>query len=144
MYEVRSHQPLTYEVKIGKLKKGEVDFVVSNGNTLAYVQVTYLMADPLTKEREFQSLLAIRDGYKKVILSMDPINMSQKRNREYFHYGFPASEKEYFLIQDSFLLQSDNVYEVRIISRLRYTRQQQRFVPISALRFFCTSVVSFR
>ncbi|MEE3488401.1 MAG: ATP-binding protein [Bulleidia sp.] len=66
-----------YEVKIGKLKKGEVDFVVSNGNTLAYVQVTYLMADPSTKKREFQSLLAIRDGYKKVILSMDPINMSQ-------------------------------------------------------------------
>jgi len=63
-------------VKVGKLRNSEVDFVVSNGERIAYIQVTYIMESEETKKREFGPLEAIRDGYRKVIISMDPINMS--------------------------------------------------------------------
>lgn len=62
-----------YGVTVGKLRNGEVDFVVTKGENLAYVQVTYLMDDPDTREREERPLLSIRDGYPKYIISMDPL-----------------------------------------------------------------------
>lgn len=66
-----------YEVYVGKNKDYEVDFVAhKNGNKL-YVQVTYLLADESTIEREFRSLELIQDNYPKYVISMDEIDASR-------------------------------------------------------------------
>ena len=68
-----------YDVQVGKLRDAEVDFVVSGGKGIAYVQVTYLMPSAETEEREERSLLRIDDNYPKYIISMDPIAIDRKR-----------------------------------------------------------------
>lgn len=66
-----------YNVTVGKVGDLEVDFVARRGTTTEYYQVTYLMADERTREREFASLLAIPDNYPKFVLSMDDFCMSR-------------------------------------------------------------------
>lgn len=60
-----------YEIHTGKLYDLEVDFVAARGNQRIYFQVTYLMHDKKVIEREFRSLLSIRDNYPKFVLSLD-------------------------------------------------------------------------
>lgn len=67
-----------YDVQVGKLRNTEVDFVVSDGKGIAYVQVTYLMATAETEDREERPLLKIEDNYPKYIISMDPIAIDRK------------------------------------------------------------------
>lgn len=67
-----------YDVQVGKLRNGEVDFVVSDGKGTAYVQVTYLLSSAETEDREEQPLLRIDDNYPKYIISMDPIAVGRK------------------------------------------------------------------
>ena len=66
-----------YSVTVGKVGDLEVDCVARRGTDVEYYQVTYLMADEHTREREFASLLAIPDNYPKYVLSMDDFCMSQ-------------------------------------------------------------------
>lgn len=65
---------LGYEVTIGQLQAGEVDFVCkkASGQT-AYVQVSYIIADKATREREFGNLRNIKDNYPKYVISMTPL-----------------------------------------------------------------------
>lgn len=65
---------LGYEVTIGQLQAGEVDFVCkkTSGQT-AYVQVSYIIADKTTREREFGNLRNIKDNYPKYVISMTPL-----------------------------------------------------------------------
>jgi uncharacterized protein len=65
-----------YTVSVGKLGEREIDFVAERGGEREYFQVTYLMADPTTREREFRSLLDIGDNLPKTVLSMDSLDMS--------------------------------------------------------------------
>ncbi|MBQ2763307.1 MAG: ATP-binding protein [Candidatus Methanomethylophilaceae archaeon] len=62
-----------YDVSVGKLRNSEVDFVVSNGKSTAYIQVAYLLSDPDTFKREIGALMHIKGGHPKYIISMDPI-----------------------------------------------------------------------
>lgn len=62
-----------YEVKIGQLQAGEVDFVCTKYGQKIYVQVTYLMASDETRERELNALKRISDSYPKYIISMSPM-----------------------------------------------------------------------
>lgn len=62
-----------YEVNVGILRAGEVDFVARKGSAVIYVQVTYLLASDETVKREFGNLAAIRDNYAKYVVSMDPV-----------------------------------------------------------------------
>lgn len=66
-----------YHVQIGKLGENEVDFVVTQGSSKAYIQVTYLMAEESTIEREFGVLEKITDNYPKYVISMDRIKRSR-------------------------------------------------------------------
>ncbi len=66
-----------YDVSVGKLPKGEIDFVVSKGDRMAYVQVTYLMPDEDTARREFEPLLKLRSGFPRYVISMDPIKVDR-------------------------------------------------------------------
>jgi len=60
-----------YEVFVGKQGVKEVDFIAERGGETIYVQVCYLLAGDNVVEREFGNLLAIRDNYKKFVVSMD-------------------------------------------------------------------------
>jgi predicted AAA+ superfamily ATPase len=67
-----------YSVMIGAVNGEEIDFVGVKSSETVYIQVTYLMPDKSTQEREFGNLLKIGDNYPKYVVSMDEVNMSQK------------------------------------------------------------------
>lgn len=58
-----------FEVSVGKLRSGEVDFVASGSDGRAYIQVTEDMTDSATMERELRPLRAIRDAYPKFVIA---------------------------------------------------------------------------
>ncbi len=60
-----------YKVYVGQLMKGEIDFVVEKADSVAYFQVTYLLASEETIEREFGNLKLIKDSHPKYVVSMD-------------------------------------------------------------------------
>lgn len=71
---------LGYEVKVGQLLAGEVDFVCTNSNKeRVYIQVSYLLANEDTIQREYGALRGIKDNYPKYIISMTPL---VKRNND--------------------------------------------------------------
>ena len=65
---------LGYEVTVGQLQAGEIDFVCRKpkGQRI-YVQASYIIADEATREHEFGSLRAIKDNYPKYVISMTPL-----------------------------------------------------------------------
>lgn len=65
------------KVYVGKIDEYEVDFVVVDGSDIEYIQVTYLLAEESTIEREFSALERIKDNYPKTVLSMDRIDRSR-------------------------------------------------------------------
>ncbi|MBO4615178.1 MAG: ATP-binding protein [Bacteroidales bacterium] len=62
-----------YDVKVGQLQVGEVDFVCTKATKRVYVQVSYLIESNETKEREFGTLQNIRDNFPKYVISMSPL-----------------------------------------------------------------------
>lgn len=66
-----------YSIYVGKLDNLEVDFIVERGSTKMYIQVTYLLAEESTIEREFSVLESIADNHIKIVLSMDKVNRSR-------------------------------------------------------------------
>jgi len=66
-----------YDVYVGKLKDLEVDFVCEKMETRLYVQVSYLLTDDSTVEREFKPLSKIKDSYPKYVLSLDEFDFSR-------------------------------------------------------------------
>lgn len=60
-----------YKVNVGKLGDREIDFVCEKAGERLYVQVAYMMKDETTRLREFGNLLAIKDNYPKIVVSMD-------------------------------------------------------------------------
>lgn len=64
----------SYNVNVGILRAGEIDFVATKGPRTIYIQVTYLLATEETVKREFGNLAAINDNYPKYVVSMDPVS----------------------------------------------------------------------
>ena len=62
-----------YQVTVGQLQNGEVDFVAERGGDRLYVQVTYLLATQETMDREFGNLRRIKDDYPKKVVCMDAL-----------------------------------------------------------------------
>ena len=52
----------------------EVDFIAQRGAETRYIQVSYLLADEATVEREFGVLESIPDNHPKTVVSMDPVS----------------------------------------------------------------------
>lgn len=65
-----------YQVRVGKLKNQEIDFICQKGSEKLYIQVAYLLT-PQDMDREFGNLKAIQDNYPKYVISSDPLDMSQ-------------------------------------------------------------------
>ena len=60
-----------YDIFIGKLGDTEVDFIAEKQNKKVYIQVSYVLVDESTIEREFRPLLKIKDHYPKYVVTMD-------------------------------------------------------------------------
>ena len=63
---------LGYDIKVGVLNAGEVDFVCTKSGQTIYVQASYIIAEDTTREREFGPLEKIRDNYPKYVISATP------------------------------------------------------------------------
>lgn len=62
-----------YEVYVGKYNDIEIDFIAIKPNERIYYQVSRSILDEKVEEREKKALLAIKDNYPKVILTMDKV-----------------------------------------------------------------------
>ena len=66
-----------YNVNIGTLENGEIDFIATRFNEKIYIQVTYILSDETVIDREFNAYKKIEDNYPKYVLSMDKFDLSQ-------------------------------------------------------------------
>lgn len=67
-----------YDVKIGTLENGEIDFIALKDGKKEYYQVCYLLGDNESViDREFGAYKAIDDNYPKYVISTDKFDMSQ-------------------------------------------------------------------
>ena len=67
-----------YDVKVGNLENGEIDFIALKNGNKEYYQVCYILGDNESViNREFGSYKLVDDNYPKYVLSMDKFDMSQ-------------------------------------------------------------------
>ena len=69
---------LGYKVNVGQLYSTEIDFVGTKEDETVYVQVSYLIAEETSFEREFGNLQKINDNYPKYVISMTPFMDTSK------------------------------------------------------------------
>lgn len=67
-----------YEVYVGKIPKGEVDFAAIKNGRKEYYQVAYYLADVSVVEREFGAFSGIPDNFPKYVISMDKFDFSRE------------------------------------------------------------------
>lgn len=66
-----------YEVYVGDLDNGEVDFVAFKAGTIEYYQVSATTLDERTLKRELAPFKAINDNYPKYLLTLDTVFASR-------------------------------------------------------------------
>ena len=71
---------LGYDIKVGVLNAGEVDFVCTKSGQTIYVQASYIIAEDTTRKREFGPLEKIRDNYPKYVISVTPYLTQRNEN----------------------------------------------------------------
>lgn len=71
---------MRYKISIGKIGKLECDFILRSADMdYSYVQVAYtILSSRDIEDREYRVLEAIKDNYKKYVMTMDAL--IQKRN----------------------------------------------------------------
>ena len=67
-----------YEVYVGKIPRGEVDFVTLKDGKKEYYQVAYYLYDQKVIDREFGAYSNIQDNYPKYVISMDKLDFSRE------------------------------------------------------------------
>lgn len=72
-----------YQIMIGKREDKEIDFICTKNREKKYIQVTYLLADEKTIEREFSVFNKIKDNYQKIVLSLDDFDFSRNGIKHY-------------------------------------------------------------
>lgn len=60
-----------YDVTIGSLPDGEIDFIAKRGNNKQYIQVTLNMTEEQTRERELDPLRRLGDAFPRTVLTLD-------------------------------------------------------------------------
>lgn len=86
---------LGYEVKVGVLNAGEVDFVCTKPGETVYVQASYIVAEQTTRDREFGPLEKIRDNHPKYVISATPL-LTQRDENGITHLSLRRFLKEGF------------------------------------------------
>ena len=75
-----------YDVYVGDIDKGEVDFVAIKNNQTEYYQISATTLNPDTLARELAPLQSVQDNYPKYLLTLDELfgeanyNGIQKKN----------------------------------------------------------------
>jgi predicted ATPase (AAA+ superfamily) len=73
-----------YEINVGKVGEYEIDFICYNRDKeKIYIQVSYLLSDESTIEREFRPFSYISDNYPKYVISADKFNFSRNGIKHY-------------------------------------------------------------
>ena len=67
-----------YDVKVGTLENGEIDFIALRDGNKIYVQVAYVLTDDTVVNREFNVYKNIADNYPKYVITMDKFDFSQE------------------------------------------------------------------
>ena len=62
-----------HEIKIGSGNNNEIDFITSVENKKQYIQVSYILMNEQTINREFGTLENIKDNLPKYVVSMDDL-----------------------------------------------------------------------
>lgn len=65
-----------YDVKIGYLENGEIDFIATKFEEKLYFQVAYILTEDII-DREFKVFENIKDNCPKFVISTDTIDLSQ-------------------------------------------------------------------
>ncbi len=86
---------LGYDVKVGVLNAGEVDFVCTKPGRTVYVQASYIVAEQTTRDREFGPLEKIRDNHPKYVISATPL-LAQRDENGITHLSLRKFLKEGF------------------------------------------------
>ena len=71
---------LGYDVNVGVLNAGEVDFVCTKPGKTVYVQASYIISEESTRQREFGPLEKIRDNHPKYVISATPLLTQRDEN----------------------------------------------------------------
>ena len=71
---------LGYDVNVGVLNAGEVDFVCRKPKEIIYVQASYIIGSEDTRRREFGPLERIRDNHPKYVISVTPLLTRRNEN----------------------------------------------------------------
>lgn len=66
-----------YEVFYEKLRDGEIDFTLVNGNKKCFIQVSYYMENESTLNREYGAFDKVRDNSPKYVFSLDKKDTSR-------------------------------------------------------------------
>jgi len=82
-----------YQVRVGSLGDNEIDFVCQKQNETIYVQVSYLIVNESTIEREYGNLLKIKDNYPKYVISMDEFQGNTYKGIKHLHLRQFLSEE---------------------------------------------------
>mgnify|MGYP000766880708 FL=1 len=75
-----------YDVYVGDIDEGEVDFVAIKNNQTEYYQISATTLNPDTLARELAPLQSVQDNYPKYLLTLDELfgeanyNGIQKKN----------------------------------------------------------------
>ena len=65
-----------YTITIGRIRDKEVDFVCDKGVERIYVQVAYVLESEETREREYRALEMLKTTNRRLLLTMDRLDMS--------------------------------------------------------------------
>ena len=60
-----------YEVTVGSLSSGEIDFVAQRNSERQYIQVTMNMTEEQTRLRELAPLQQLNDAFPRLVLTLD-------------------------------------------------------------------------
>lgn len=81
-----------YKVCVGRVGAKEIDFIGEKAGNKLYIQVCYLLNDEAAIQREFGSLLEIRDNYPKYVVYKEGIFKGS-------YEGIPAVRVEDWLLE---------------------------------------------
>jgi uncharacterized protein len=74
-----------YKMFVGISAENEVDFIAEKDDRKLYVQCAYLMESERTRQREFRTLLTIRDNFPKLVVTMDEPSGGNIEGVEHWH-----------------------------------------------------------
>lgn len=81
-----------YEVTIGRIREKEIDFICDKGSIRFCVQVAYTVGGEDTRAREYGALETVKTTDRKLLLTMDRLDMSDGEIRQRYIPEFLLSQ----------------------------------------------------